>query len=405
MTVSPTARSEGPAFDGSEVQEDGVLLIHVDSARRALQVRDANKGEHVRLACEAAWGPSADPARCSVQRMAGFGDNCGVYLISRGSGAGTLRPHTFIVSIETLYRADKDSSVCEDSYRCQSRRNRILRSLPTLASVRTLTDSVLSSEEINARGLPVAGAGDRIVMKRSGDERELAGHGAAAAVGAAPGIIGCGDGWFAAAYGGETLPRATYLDELFCERHGRCAARLHRADASWFDTHRAAMLKTWLAMDGLPHDSMLWPAACYFPREFQDGCTQADFLRLHAAWPPYLSAAAGRLVHLHNDLWFTNVVQSSAGDLVAVDFEGACVGPAIRDLLEEEGDTAARRRVHCRSYLEEAGFPAGESLATLSISGCLASNPWAIPRLIARLRPTPGVLIFTFMSRPILILK
>ena len=60
----------------------------------------------------------------------------------------TPSPRAFIFSVE--------NAVCKDSYRCKCRRNRLLRSLPTLTSVRILTDSVLSIEEKNARGLPVS---------------------------------------------------------------------------------------------------------------------------------------------------------------------------------------------------------------------------------------------------------
>ena len=52
--------------------------------------------------------------------------------------AGGRGPHMFIFSIE--------NAVCEDSYTCKCRRNRLLRSLPTLTSVRILTDSVLQRE-------------------------------------------------------------------------------------------------------------------------------------------------------------------------------------------------------------------------------------------------------------------
>ena len=48
---------------------------------------------------------------------------------------GTPSPRAFIFSVE--------NAVCEDSYRCQCRRNRLLRSLPTLTSFIILTDSVL----------------------------------------------------------------------------------------------------------------------------------------------------------------------------------------------------------------------------------------------------------------------
>ena len=53
--------------------------------------------------------------------------------------AGTPSPHTFIFSVE--------NDVRKDSYRRHWRRNRLLRSLPTLTSVRILTDSVLQREK------------------------------------------------------------------------------------------------------------------------------------------------------------------------------------------------------------------------------------------------------------------
>ena len=49
--------------------------------------------------------------------------------------AATPSPRTFIFSVEV--------AVCEDSHRRQCRRNRLLGSLPTLTSVRILTDSNL----------------------------------------------------------------------------------------------------------------------------------------------------------------------------------------------------------------------------------------------------------------------
>ena len=52
-----------------------------------------------------------------------------------GTATETPSPRTFIFSAE--------NSVCKHSYRRQCRRNRLLRSLPTLTSVRILTDSVL----------------------------------------------------------------------------------------------------------------------------------------------------------------------------------------------------------------------------------------------------------------------
>lgn len=288
-------RSEGPAFDGSEVEQDGTLWIHVASALRALLARDAGKDEHVRLACEAAWGSSADPSQCTTRRMAGFGSNLGVYLVSRAAAEG---------------------------------------------------------------------AEERVVVKRVGSDAgagrlELAGCAAFAAVGAAPPVVGHGDGWFATGYGGETPSRDSYLGVPFMERLGRLAARLHRADTKWFDTHREGMVEARPGLSGLANDSALWPACCYFPPRFLKDVTRDDFLRLHAAWPPCLSPAAGRAVSLHNDLWFTNVVSAGA-ELLAVDFEGACVGPAVRDLTEESGDSGAQRRAMCRAYLAEAGFPAGE---------------------------------------------
>ena len=56
----------------------------------------------------------------------------------RRQTAATPSPRSFIFSVE--------NAACKDSYRCKCRRNRILRSLPTLASVRILTDSVLYRE-------------------------------------------------------------------------------------------------------------------------------------------------------------------------------------------------------------------------------------------------------------------
>ena len=49
--------------------------------------------------------------------------------------AGTPSPRAFTFSVE--------NAACKDSYRRQCRRSRFLRSLPTLTSVRILTDSAL----------------------------------------------------------------------------------------------------------------------------------------------------------------------------------------------------------------------------------------------------------------------
>ena len=63
--------------------------------------------------------------------------------------AGTPSPRAFIFSVE-------NAACNKDSYRRQCRRNRLLRSLPTLTSVIILTDS--------ARGFPVAGKTSRTAV-------------------------------------------------------------------------------------------------------------------------------------------------------------------------------------------------------------------------------------------------
>ena len=65
----------------------------------------------------------------------------------RRQTAATPSPRSFIFSVE--------NAACKDSYRCKCRRNSLLRPLPTLTSVRILTDIVLQ-REINACGLPVS---------------------------------------------------------------------------------------------------------------------------------------------------------------------------------------------------------------------------------------------------------
>ena len=61
---------------------------------------------------------------------------------AKGINAETPSPRAFIFSVE--------NAVCEDSRRRQCRRNRLLSSLPTLTSVRILTDSVLQRENKRA---------------------------------------------------------------------------------------------------------------------------------------------------------------------------------------------------------------------------------------------------------------
>ena len=43
---------------------------------------------------------------------------------------------------------------------------------------------------------------------------------------------------------------------------------------------------------------------------------------------------AERVVNVHGDLWYTNVVQIAGGDSVFVDFEQCCVSSAVQDLRE-----------------------------------------------------------------------
>ena len=75
-------------------------------------------------------------------------------------GAGTPSPRACIFSGE--------NAVCKDSYKRQCRRNRLLRSLPTLASARILTDSVFYRENKRAwapgcRRSPARLPGPRVV--------------------------------------------------------------------------------------------------------------------------------------------------------------------------------------------------------------------------------------------------
>lgn len=168
-------------------------------------------------------------------------------------------------------------------------------------------------------------------------------------------------------------------------------AKIHTLPTDWYAPHRTKLIardaRISATLAGQPPHSHCWNPFAFglengmvfmgggFPnpetakevmeRQITCGVFQ-KFLSATAFHP--VSAAGRRVVTVHGDFKADNVLLSEAGELVPIDFEFTCVGPAVNDLGfsliaflgGQWGVSYEKRHAYFTRYLEAAGLPASD---------------------------------------------
>eukprot|EP00929_Paragymnodinium_shiwhaense_P003525 TRINITY_DN104082_c0_g1_i1.p1 TRINITY_DN104082_c0_g1~~TRINITY_DN104082_c0_g1_i1.p1 ORF type:complete len:426 (+),score=67.10 TRINITY_DN104082_c0_g1_i1:196-1473(+) len=199
--------------------------------------------------------------------------------------------------------------------------------------------------------------------------RMAAAQGNWSAIGLAPKRLAEGENWWVDEFLGKSLKKILQSKkdaaaELEAEAFelGAWLARLHAAPLDWFDAFREEFLHKMypilgdLADEGaLPKNSPMWVLLARSRRlwtKLLGDCGGSEAIPAAKPWPtatlrrfceylkdyesnPFLPShpALRRVVCLHGDLHSGNMVKDSKGALYAVDYEFACVGPAVYDLM------------------------------------------------------------------------
>jgi Ser/Thr protein kinase RdoA (MazF antagonist) len=175
--------------------------------------------------------------------------------------------------------------------------------------------------------------------------------------GLAPKRLAQGDTWYIEQWEGcghPSMQTSKFFSDLGC-----LLAKVHTLPTSWFDQHRVQLCEQLPALQGVPHGSHAW---CFC------GHSQLDELEaevLDAFLDPALVSpvhpVASRIVTAHGDLHAGNMLNTSNGAAMCIDFESACVTYAVFDLALGVGlagrlsGNMANRQVLMHSYLEALG--------------------------------------------------
>lgn len=155
--------------------------------------------------------------------------------------------------------------------------------------------------------------------------------------------------------------------------NGILAAKLHAAPTQWFTDHLRARLEEVVPLlREEPPGSALFPiaAGCLCRGATQETLPPTEQVRrLMAMLPRPHGEHAARVVNVHGDLWYTNVVQMADGEAVFVDFEQCCVSSAVQDLRE------FAHLAQTEAYLQAVTGvkPSEEELYALHLEACIAS--------------------------------
>mmetsp|Transcript_8942 Transcript_8942/g.23266 ORF Transcript_8942/g.23266 Transcript_8942/m.23266 type:complete len:460 (-) Transcript_8942:136-1515(-) len=254
---------------------------------------------------------------------------------------------------------------------------------PSAYEVEEMYGGSWSTEAVFAVRSPFVGATpDRVVFKSYTDtpmrmNRLLSASKAFAAVGGSPTPISAGDNWVIESFGGEVPdfgPDAAASTLRSCQALGSLAATLHEAPAGWFEAWRANIVDTYPALNAVPTGSALWPLVAYNT----DGVgrfARVELELLCALLPEPASGAGRRVVSTHGDLHEGNTLMTSAGVLMAVDYEFSCVSTAVQDLMYKAlGLDGPMKRALCSAYLEAAAIQASpEEVDTLAFDVSIAA--------------------------------
>jgi len=160
--------------------------------------------------------------------------------------------------------------------------------------------------------------------------------------------------------------------------NGILAAKLHSAPTEWFTDHLRARLEEVVPLlREEPLGSALFPiaAGCLNRGATEETLPPTEQVRtLMALLPRPHGEHAARVVNVHGDLWFTNVVQMADGEAVLIDFEQCCVSSAVQDLRE------FANLAQTEAYLQAVTGvkPSEEELYALNLEAFIASavNGW-----------------------------
>mmetsp|Transcript_24933 Transcript_24933/g.45588 ORF Transcript_24933/g.45588 Transcript_24933/m.45588 type:complete len:393 (+) Transcript_24933:36-1214(+) len=156
--------------------------------------------------------------------------------------------------------------------------------------------------------------------------------------------------------------------------NGVLAAKLHAAPTDWFTDHFRDMLQEVVPLlKEEPLGSALFPiaAGCLCRGATKETLPPTEQVRtLMALLPRPFGEHAERVVNVHGDLWYTNVVHMVGGEAVFVDFEQSCVSSAVQDLREFS------HLATTEAYLRAAtgAKPSERELYALHLEACIAST-------------------------------
>lgn len=175
-------------------------------------------------------------------------------------------------------------------------------------------------------------------MKRLSDA-----HAALAAAELAPPRLAEGGSWFLGRWDGVGKPECRTEED--CVRQGRLMGQVHSVDPSWFDEHRAALVKLAPHLADADETSHVWAYASrgHHGDNMCNLFTTGAFATAdgeEGIWREYLDMGplsprhpiAKRLVTAHGDLHNGNVLDLGGGKLGCIDFEFTCAMGAYHDL-------------------------------------------------------------------------
>ena len=155
--------------------------------------------------------------------------------------------------------------------------------------------------------------------------------------------------------------------------NGILAAKLHAAPTEWFTDHLRARLEEVVPLlREEPLGSALFPiaAGCLCRGATQETLPPTEQVRrLMALLPRPHGEHAARVVNVHGDLWYTNVVQMADGEAVFIDFEQCCVSSAVQDLREFANLAMTEAYLQAVTGVK----PSEEELYALHLEACIAS--------------------------------